>query len=347
MRHKKIMSILVLAVAGCTVSDDLNSYDRGFLLDPFDEQSDIDEHPNELIDSIDPQSEGGGGGYGILLVDVTGSMNAVRVATGNTRCHDARTMAQGVIAEFFDPARISGDGLAVWAFTNDSANDDDNDGDPGEADDVQPVAVGYYTDEASATAAIAGLTCGGSTPLADAMCKALNGDGETFTLSPLPDQLFILTDGTDDSSDGPCSGLSGSTTTPGSWQSKVFAEMTATGVTVDTRYWIDPIHLLSPESVDSFAIDQEPGEPPSSGLPLVADAGDPSAAMVDQLADGAPNGEPITQQGCDDSCEELALCTAMADESGGSCGVVSDDSNSYPLDDCIDPHEGPVPPPSS
>ncbi|MEM9452895.1 MAG: hypothetical protein AAGF11_01865 [Myxococcota bacterium] len=300
-----------------------------------------------MVDSIDPQSEGGGGGYGILLVDVTGSMNATRVATGNTRCHDSRTMAQGVIAEFFDPARISGDGLAIWAFTNDSANDDDNDGDPGESDDVQPTSVGYYTDEATATAAIAGLTCGGSTPLADAMCKALNGDGETFTLSPLPDQLFILTDGVDDNSNGPCAGISGSTTTPGSWQSKVFAEMTSTGIVVDTRYWIDPIHLLSLESIDSLATEAGPNEPPPPELPLVADAGDPLAATGDPLVEGAPNGQPIAQQGCDASCQELALCTAMAEESGGSCGIITDNSTAYPLDDCMDPLEGPVPPPAS
>ena len=33
------------------------------------------------------------------------------------------------------------------------------------------------------------------TPLADALCKGVNGDGETFTINPMLDQMFVLTDG--------------------------------------------------------------------------------------------------------------------------------------------------------
>lgn len=337
MRHNRLISILVLAAAGCSISSDD--------VDPFDQPGATElSRPvaDELSDELDPA--GGGGGYGIMLFDTTSSMNTVRTSTGNTRCYDAKIMARGIINDFFDPTKIDGDGIAIWAFANN----------PYAYDDVQPTITGYYTDSISAKNAVNALSCNGSTPLADALCKGVNGDGETFTISPMLDQMFILTDGFENNSDGPCSGSSGSITTPGTWQYKVLQQMLSTGIRVDTRYWVDPTLLLSPVSIDSFAAagedegESEPFDPWAEELQIVADIEELPQARIDQLmganqASGPAPG-PEVEPVCDVTCEELDLFAQMALASGGTWGVVKDDDANYPVEETVDPVTGPVHP---
>jgi len=328
MRHLGLISILVVLAAGCSASGE----GADSLLGPGLSRPGAD----ELVDELDPALDGGG--YGILLFDTTSSMNTVRSSTGHTRCEDAKTMAKAYVTDFFNPFKIDGDGLAIWGFTNN----------PYASDDVQPTITGYYTDSLSAKTAINGLTCAGSSPLADALCKGVNGDGETFTIDPMLDMMFVVTDGVEDNSDGECSGVSGSINTPGTWQYKVLAEMIATGIRVDTRYWIDPTFLANPDSIDSFAAEDEPSDPTLEELELVADVEDLPQAKLDELvaahhAAGAGTGTGV-KPACGTMCQELGLFAAMAAESGGTWGAVKDNDAQYPVQDTVDPVTGPVHP---
>lgn len=329
MRHTRLTLSFVLLAAGCTADDE-----SAELLEPAIPE--IPQGPEELVDDRDPTAEGGG--YGILLFDTTSSMTTTRSSTGNTRCQDAKVMAQGIIKDFFDPTLIDGDGIAIWGFTNVTQTDDD----------VQPTITGYYTDEATAIAAVQGLSCSGSTPLADALCKGIYGDGETFIIDPMVDRLFILTDGFEDNSDGPCSGPSGSVDTPGTWQSNVILEMAATGMKVDTRYWVDPTLLMSEASIDSLA--DEPFDPSAQELQIVADAEGLPQATVDRLAsEGGTASAAMPVPGevakeCDTTCYELAFFKELAAMSNGSWGVVADDDIDYPVENTTDPDTGPKQP---
>lgn len=340
MRHHSVISMLVLAAAGCSASEgDVE------LLDSPDATELSRSAADELVNEQDPELSGGG--YGVLLFDTTSSMNTVRSSTGNTRCYDGKTMARGMINDFFNPARFNGDGLAIWGFTNN----------PYANDDVQPTLTGYYSDAASAITAVNALSCAGSTPLADALCKGVNGDGETFTISPMLDMMFIVTDGLENNSNGACSGPSGSTTTPGTWQYNVLAEMLSTGIRVDTRYWVNPTALAAPASIDSFAAaEDEPFDPSLEELQIAADIEELSPEKIDQLLGananaaagaeepGAEAGGAVVQPDCDVTCQELGLFEAMALQSGGTWGVVKDDDVHYPVEDTVDPPTGPVHP---
>ncbi|MCX4246042.1 vWA domain-containing protein [Paraliomyxa miuraensis] len=324
MRRQGLISILVLVTAGCSASgDDLDSYDRP-------------DGVGGLVDELDPAVDGGG--YGILLIDVTSSMTTVRSSTGNTRCYDAKIMARGIINDFFDPTKVDGDGIAIWGF----ANDDDT------SDDVQPTITGYYTDAVSAKNAVNALSCEGSTPLADALCKGVNGDGETFTISPMLNRMYVLTDGFENNSNGECSGPSGSINNQGTWQYKVWAEMQSVGIMVDTRYWVDPTALLSPTKIDDFAApEDEPADPSLDELQIVADIEGLSQSKIDQLmgtVDAAGGVYQPPEPECDVTCQELSLFKALAQEFGGSWGVVADDDPQYPIEETMDPATGPVHP---
>lgn len=333
MRHDKLTyALLLLLTAGCSVpSDGEDSL----------ELPAVSETPpsavEALVDDPDPTAEGGG--YGILLIDTTSSMTTVRSSTGNTRCYDAKVMAESIINDFFDPSGIDGDGLAVWGFVNTTQT----------TDDVQPAMTDYFTDAASAIDSLAGFSCaGGSTPLADAMCKGLNGDGETFIIDPMLDWLFILTDGFENSSDGPCAGPSGSTETPGTWQYNVIGQMAATGIRVSVRYWLYPELAWDVGTIDALADGDH--DPSTEELLLVADVEELPSSTVDALmaaADGTSAAEapqPTAEQDCDSTCQELAMFEVLAVESGGSWGIVTDDDPNYPRTDAIDPDTGPVHP---
>ncbi|MEX1367528.1 MAG: hypothetical protein AB1Z98_30650 [Nannocystaceae bacterium] len=331
MRHNKLTCALLLLTAGCSTSGDGEE-----LL----ELPAVSETPPSSVEALvdDPAPTAEGGGYGIIMIDTTSSMTTVRSSTGNTRCDDAKVMAESIINDFFDPSGIDGDGIAIWGFTNTTQT----------TDDVQPATTGYFTDAESAIESLAGFSCAGSTPLADAMCKGLNGDGETFTIDPMLDQLFILTDGFENNSDGPCSGPSGSTETPGTWQYNVIAQMAATGIRVSTRYWLYPELAWDVSTIGSLADGDY--DPSTEELLLVADVEELPSSTVDALmatasgtsAAAAPL--PTAEQECDTTCRELALFEVLAVETGGSWGIVADDDPNYPRADAIDPQTGPVHP---
>jgi hypothetical protein len=332
MRYDRLIFILMLAAAGCSASGEP---------DPFDQPEETELPPivaDQLAGDRDPALTQV---HGVIVIETGNTMNTVRPSTGNTRCTDAKTMANAYITNFFDPNQTNGDGIAIWGFTNITFN----------FDDVQPTSNGYYTDATSAQNAVNSLSCAGSNPLADALCKGVNGDGEGFTISPLPDMMFVLTDGIETSSNGAlCSGPSGSITNPLTWQYQVMAEMVANGLVVDTRYWIDPDLLYNPDSIDSFAAeDDEPFDPMLEELQLVADIEELPQAKIDQLMDAhhaageGEAGEPA-DIACDVVCQELALFEEAAKVFGGSWGVVKDDDAQYPLEDTVDPVTGPVHP---
>lgn len=305
---------------------------------PFEEGDEellvLDEDDFELSAEQRPQYAGP---YGILLFDMTGSMQTLR-STGNTRCADAKVMANAAILDFFNPASVNGSGLAIWGFTNNGSA----------SDDVVPLSTGYFGTAASAMAAINGISCNGSTPLADAMCKGVNGDGETLTLNPLPTRMLVLTDGYENTSNGVCAGPSGGTFTSGTWQNKVLMQLVARGVRVDARFWASPTILQQPRQIDDFTASADAGDAEArreamlEELQLIADVEELPAAVADSLA--AQVDVALT---CDQACQELQFFSDAAAFSGGVFGVVSDTNTNYPAVGAVDPPGGPVPPPGS
>ena len=156
--------------------------------------------------------------------------------------------------------------------------------------------------------------------------------------------MFILTDGLENNSNGPCSGPSGSITNPNTWQAKVIAEMNLTDIRIDTRYWLSPTVLAQLESIDSFAVEDDEVDPSIEELQIVAEIeGLPSAKLDQLIAD--MNDDPVAlANACDTTCKELKLMKAMAKASGGTWGIVTDDDVNYPIEETVDPAQGPVQP---
>lgn len=179
------------------------------------------------------------GPLGLILIDRTGSMTAIRPSTGHTRCADAVTQAQQQLTDMVTEGVMS---FAVWTFAGSS---------------VTQVTPGYV-DQTTASAAINGLSagsCTGSTPLAFAMCAA----AQDLALHRTPSQgpsapvafLAVSTDGGENNSPGSplltigntnCSGLTGDITTAGTWENNVnnYINNTIDNIKVDNMYWIDP-----------------------------------------------------------------------------------------------------------
>jgi len=160
----------------------------------------------------------------LVLLDRTGSMGAVRT-TGNTRCADARTVAQADVALW--ATSHPGGTVAVWTFANNNATD----------------VTGGFVSVAQATAAIAALSpnaCTGTTPLAEAMCDAVVALLAAFPELPAVSRtLAISSDGGENNSDGPCDGPNSTTPAPydpGSWQYKVTNAIVGSATT-NVRFW--------------------------------------------------------------------------------------------------------------
>ncbi|RJS17022.1 hypothetical protein DRW03_28555 [Corallococcus sp. H22C18031201] len=161
--------------------------------------------------------------YGLLLIDRSGSMTAIRSATGNSRCKDAKKQSLIELEKIFDPTGGNRTRVAVVSFAGSL---------------VSKLTVGFV-DKATAKAALEALgdeTCSGLTPLADAMCFAIDyvssqDAGNSTT-------MYIATDGEENASTGVCSGTWGDPVTdPASWQYKVYAKATSSLVKMDTAYW--------------------------------------------------------------------------------------------------------------
>jgi len=166
----------------------------------------------------------------VVLLDRTGSMNAIRCATGNYRCFDALEMAKVDVDHFF-ATHSAGSSLAVWTFANGG-----------------PVNLtgGFVANPAvakSAVTALDGVPCGGLTPLAESMCDAV--DALVATFPSVPDKARILavsSDGQENFSDANCAGpdsIAGdscATFVAGSWQKQVCDRIVGNGV-AQVRHW--------------------------------------------------------------------------------------------------------------
>ncbi len=181
----------------------------------------------------------------IVLLDRTGSMNALRQATGNTRCFDALETAKMDVDNFFD-SHSAGSSLAVWTFAGNGPTD---------------LTGGFVTDANTANAALATLdmiSCSGSTPLAESMCDAV--DAMTAAFPGVPDKARILavsSDGDENFSDMNCNGpnsVAGMTCgsfDPGSWQQLVCTKMVGNGV-AQVRFWgaFGPPNVKTSRTID-------------------------------------------------------------------------------------------------
>lgn len=174
-----------------------------------------------------------------------------------------------------------------------------------------------YVNKTSALNAVRNLSptgCSGSTPLADSLCQATD---ELAALSPKPNALHVSTDGDENNSTGVCSGPWGDIFTPGTWQYKVRERVFNAGLKLSTRFWIAPTTLdLVPR------IDVETGRPKPPGLPSTN-----ISAICSTSA----------------QCEHLLFST-LADDTGGTYGVVKDNNTQYPCQygQCPVPDGGPI-----
>jgi hypothetical protein len=164
----------------------------------------------------------------LVLLDRTASMSAGR-ANGHTRCDDALVVArEDIEAHFVDNPNGS---AAIWTFAG-----------------SESISVTGFVNKAAALAAIDELSsngCGGSTPLAESICSAIDQMVAVFP-NHLPGQLSLVisTDGDENNSSGECSGGDSSTGPPpsgnydpDSWQQKVYAKLHTYGIPACTRYW--------------------------------------------------------------------------------------------------------------
>lgn len=143
---------------------------------------------------------------GIILIDRTGSMMMPR-ANGHSRCADALKMAETAVNEFF--YGYGGASVAVWTFNG--------------ASTVH--LTSNYVSPTDAITAIKSLYpegCNDVTPLADALCLAVDELGVYAAANPTAKyHLITETDGEENSSMGPCAGDSSALGNPSSWRSKV------------------------------------------------------------------------------------------------------------------------------
>ncbi len=182
----------------------------------------------------------------LVLLDRTGSMNAIRVKTGNTRCFDALQRAKDDVTEFF--TNHSNGRVAVWTFNG-----------------AEPTPrTNGFVDQAAALPALndpSAAVCQSLTPLAESMCEA--ADALTAQLAdPSVGDLFLAvsSDGQENHSDGECAGphSTAGTTNCGqydalSWQKKVCDKLIGAAV-VMARYW------GSLQFTESSGMDQETGQ---------------------------------------------------------------------------------------
>jgi len=203
----------------------------------------------------------------IILLDRTASMQTTRQATGNTRCFDALDTAKMDVDNFFN-THSAGSSLAVWSFTLTHA--------PNTGTHID-LTGGFLTDAITAKAALSsnldGVACDGWTPLAEAMCDAV--DALTAAFPDAPDQARILaisSDGDENFSAGQCSGmgsLSGSTcddTDPfdlGSWQQLACDRIVGNAI-AQVRFWG---FFGGAPSASSGSIDPETGALRSASVP--------------------------------------------------------------------------------
>jgi hypothetical protein len=229
--------------------------------------------------------------YGLILIDRTGSMMETRASTGNTRCLDAVKMANTSLSKLVDPnGPYKVTKVAVWTFAGRS---------------VVARTSGYvgYTQARDAITALEGTNCADETPLAEAICMAV--DSLSAVSPSATSHLVVSTDGMNNAGDSnnpnSCHGPSGDISTPGTWQQKVHAKLLSNPrVSTSPSYWsTGPITLTS--------LDGQPG------------------AMA--LCSGDAQCDP-------------KLFAALADTTGGEYRGIKDADAAYP---CLTPASCPAP----
>ena len=157
---------------------------------------------------------------GIVLIDRTGSMSELR-SNLHTRCADALNQAAEKVDEFF--LKQGGSAVAIWTFNGSTV-----------------VRLTDYVGQSSAKAAIASLSatgCTDLTPLADAMCEAIDELATYPVVSTKAHYLTVLTDGGENNSRGGCSGSTAGFGVSGSWRTKVGNNAMAKGVKLNTAFF--------------------------------------------------------------------------------------------------------------
>jgi hypothetical protein len=164
----------------------------------------------------------------LVLLDRTGSMNAIRLSTGNSRCFDALQRAKDDVEEFF--AQNPNGKVAVWTFRR-----------------TGPTAwTNGFVNKATALAALNSpgvADCSDLTPLAESMCSAVDALAAGIPV-PLPEELILAvsSDGEENNSLGECFGPNSGGGTEcgqydaGSWQQLVCEKVMGHSV-VMARYW--------------------------------------------------------------------------------------------------------------
>jgi hypothetical protein len=163
--------------------------------------------------------------YAVVLLDRTGSMGVPR-STGNTRCYDALQQAKNDVTLFFTLANA--EAVSVWTFGNPPTQ-------------ITNGLVGK-TAALAALSALPNEDCTSNTPLADAICQAVDFLYTSASGSQDERLLYVNSDGGENASVGPWAGpysANGSDCTdfssPG-WQRNV-CDHIASKVTVNVRHW--------------------------------------------------------------------------------------------------------------
>ena len=162
----------------------------------------------------------------VIVLDRTGSMKIRRLATGNTRCQDAKATAMDDVNLFFtnNPTGFAD----VWTFAGSASTN----------------LTGGFVDQVTAIAALSGLSdtgCSGLTPMAEGICDAIDAFPPSGPQSG--HHLAISSDGYENNSSGQCAGDGSEVGPPppgnydvGSWQKKVWDKV-QDRVTVYVRHW--------------------------------------------------------------------------------------------------------------
>lgn len=193
---------------------------------------------------------------GIILIDRTGSMMSVR-DNGHTRCSDAIDQALEKVDEFFGP-KLGGSAVAIWTFNSLGVNE----------------LVGY-TDATTAKNKINTLSrtdCTAMTPLADAMCQAIDTLSASLA-SGKNNLLTAITDGGENYSRGGCAGTANLIADPTSWRRKVADYAVSKGVTLNSAFLQNKNPLL--RKID-----------PETGLSISPPSGASTGPAVDPDHDG-------------------------------------------------------------
>ncbi len=167
----------------------------------------------------------------MVVLDRTGSMKTIRTETGETRCTDAIAAADYDIRQFFD-SNPPGSTVAIWTFAGAGPT---------------PLTSGFVDQGTAITAlhTLDSIPCQDFTPLADAVCEAVDFmAGEFGAVAPNTLKISISSDGDENNSSGPCFGppaVAGTTCadfTEGSWQ-KLVCDHVQGKATMIVRLWGD------------------------------------------------------------------------------------------------------------